>query len=222
MRRILLLAAMLLTAVFAGARDYSPTTTWPYAYPDFAPGYVTIHGGTVKTMIVNINIVWGSLHYLEDDFIKETHDVKAVKIGSDQYVNAVGKLMKVLASSDKGYVVEGVEVDIAALNSTGAAYGSSSTTLGTMNLSSLEGIGATNSSSALNHMEIRANKDSGQILPLIRKKYIFAGGRLVYATKKDVSNAVGAPALKAFLKENKVKWNNAESLLQLLPLFVSE
>lgn len=222
MKRILLLAALLLSAGFAGARDYSPTTTWPYAYPDFSAGYVTIHGGTVKTMIVNINIVWGSLHYLEDDFIKETHDVKAVKIGSDQYVNAVGKLMKVLASSDKGYVVEGVEVDIAALNSTGAAYGSSSTTLGTMNLSSLEGIGATNSSSALNHMEIRANKDSGQILPLIRKKYIFAGGRLVYATKKDVSNAVGAPALKAFLKENKVKWNNAESLLQLLPLFVSE
>lgn len=209
-------------ALTSAARDYSPTSTWPYAYPDFGAGYVTVSNGSVKTMIVNVNIAWSSLHFIENDLVKETHDVTSVKIQDDLYINIGGKLMKVLASSQQGFIVEGVEIDFAALNSSGAAYGASSTTLGTMSLSSLEGIGATNSSSSLNHMELKAGKEDGQVLPLIRKKYIFAKGKLVYATKKDVSNAVGKDELKQFLKEHKIKWKDPESLIQLVELFVSE
>lgn len=218
MKRILLIALLLLGALWAAAEDFNPTTTWPYAYAEFSPGYVTVSDGSVKTMLVNVNLVRGTLHFIDGEMIKETYDAVAVRIGDDQYLNVAGKLMKVLAQSESGCVLEGVEVDIATLNSTGGAYGASSSTLGTMALSSLEGIGATNSSSSLNHMELRAGKDSGQMLPLIKKKYLYAGGQPIYATKKDVGAAIGSDQLKAFLKTNKVKWSNPESLLSLTAL----
>ena len=130
--------------------------------------------------------------------------------------------MKVLAQNDNGYVAECVEVDMVRLNSTEAAYGSSSTTLGTMNLSSLEGIGATNSNSSLNHMELKNNKESGQTLPLIEKKYLFVNKKCIYATKRDVAEYVDAAAFKAFLKSNKVKWNNPQSLLGVVDFLAQQ
>ena len=65
-------------------------------------------------------------------------------------------------------------------------------------------------------MELKNSKEDGKILPLIQKKYLFVNGKIVYATRKDVQ-AVSDPAdLKAFLKENKIKWNNPQSLLTVV------
>lgn len=219
MKKIFILAAAAFAAISVSARDYSPTTTWPYANPDFESGQITLFSGAVKAAIVNVCLAKSTLHYLDGEFVKETFDVRQVTVGGDIFVNVAGKLMRVLAHSDKGYVVEGVEIDFGRLNSTGAAYGSSSTTLGTMNLSSLEGIGATNSNSSLTHMELKAGKEGGAILPLNRKKYLYVGGKAVYATKKDVGEAVGKDRLKAYLKDHKVKWNDASSLIALVELF---
>ena len=220
MKRFIFLAATLLLSVQAAfADDYSPTTTWPYAYEDFSAGYITLSDGSVKTLLVNVNLVKETLHFIDGEMIKETYDLVSVKIGDDLWVNAGGRIRKVLAKGEDGCIVEAIDVDYATLNSTGGAYGSSSTTLGTMALTSLEGIGATNSSTSLNHMELKASKNNGQILPLVRKKYIFAGGKCIFATRKDISEEVGADAVKTFLKTVKVKWNSPESLLQLLPLF---
>ena len=203
---------------FAEEDEYLPTTTWPYVYQDFSAGYVTLTDGSVKTLLVNVNLVRETLHFIDGELIRETFDFVSVKIGDDLWVNAGGRVRKVLARDENGFVVEGIDVDYATLNATGGAYGSSSTTLGTMALTSLEGIGATNSSSTLNHMELKASKNNGQILPLIKKKYLFTEGKCIFAIRKDLSDEVGADAVKAFLKTVKVKWNSPESLLQLLPL----
>ena len=221
MKKFFLLTALMLCGIstFAQEDEYLPTTTWPYVYQDFSAGYVTLTDGSVKTLLVNVNLVRETLHFIDGEMIRENFDIVSVKIGDDLWVNAGGRVRKVLARNENGFVVEGIDVDYATLNSTGGAYGSSSTTLGTMALTSLEGIGATNSSSSLNHMELKASKNNGQILPLIKKKYIFAEGKFIFATRKDISEEVGADAVKAFLKTVKVKWNSPESLLQLLPLF---
>jgi hypothetical protein len=220
MKKFLLLTVLMLCgfSAFAEEDEYLPTTTWPYVYQDFSAGYVTLTDGSVKTLLVNVNLVRETLHFIDGEMIRETFDIVLVKIGEDLWVNAGGRVRKVLASNENGFIVEGIDVDYATLNSTGGAYGSSSTTLGTMALTSLEGIGATNSSSSLNHMELKASRNNGQILPLIKKKYIFTEGKCIFATRKDVSEEVGADAVKTFLKTVKVKWNSPESLLQLLPL----
>ena len=213
-------ASLLCIAAFAD--DYTPTTTWPYIYEDFTPGEIITTAGGKKNLKMNISLAKANVHFIDGEMINELSnlDIASVKIGSDTYVNAAGRLMKVLAENENGCVVEGYDVDFAKLNSTGGAYGSSSNTLGTMNLSSLEVIGATSSGQggSVNHMELKANKEVGQTLPLISKKYIFANKRTVPANKTEIGDLVGKDNLKAFLKTNKVKWNDAWSLLQIVDL----
>ena len=129
--------------------------------------------------------------------------------------------MKVLASSERGFVAEEVLVDIARLNTTGGAYGSSSNSIATQALSSLEGIGGTRTN--MNHMELKNSKDEGSVLPVIVKKYLVFPGYVVYATKNDVSKLVGIDKnqFNAFVKENKIKWKDDQSLIKVLD-YVSE
>ncbi|MBQ9462753.1 MAG: hypothetical protein IJU68_03755 [Bacteroidales bacterium] len=225
MKRIIVTIACAFTALSVWAQSYSsPTTTWPYQYADFTEGEILMQNGAKKTATLNVCLVHSTLHYIEKDFIKElpSSGVFSARIGEDYFINAAGRLMKILAQDDNGYVAEATEIDIAKLNSTEAAYGSSSTTLGTMALSSLEGIGATNSNSSLNHMELKNSKEDGKTLPLIQKKYLFVNGKCIYATKKDVSAVVDAAAFKSFLKENKVKWNNPQSLLGVVDFIAKQ
>lgn len=124
--------------------------------------------------------------------------------------------MKVMARSDNGFIAKETLIDMAALNATGGAYGSSSNSIATQALSSMEGIGGTRSN--MNHMELKNSKDEGQILPLKEKMFLVLPSAVVYAAKKDVSAVYGVDkkALNSFLKENKVKWNDPDSLLVLL------
>lgn len=218
MKRLTTILACALLSFAAAAQSYSPTTTWPYMYPDFTEGEILAQDGSRKAALLNVSLVHSTLHFIDKEFIKEVPSgtVFSVRIGSDYYINAGGRLMKILAQNDNGYVAESTEIDIVKLNSTDAAYGSSSTTLGTMALSSLEGIGATNSSTNINHMELKNGKEDGKTLPLIQKKYLFVKGNIVYAAKKDVSEVSDPAELKAFLKANKIKWNNPQSLLTVV------
>lgn len=218
MKRFIVACIVMLAALQSSAQHYAPTTTWPYLYPDFTQGeLLTQDGKSIKTEL-NVHVLRATLHYIDGDFIKELAPgtIFSASIGGDTYINAGGRMMKVLARNDNGYVAECSEVDIVKLNSTDAAYGSSSTTLGTMSLSSLEGIGATNSSTNINHMELKNSKENGKTLPLITKKYIFVNRMCIYATKRDVLEVVEPAGFKAFLKANKVKWNDPQSLLSVV------
>ena len=212
-----------LTAAYAG--DYVPTSTWPYLYEEFEDGQVLLREGTKKDVKLNLHLFRSSIHYIDDGMIKELSPmfVASARIGDDYFIQAGGSIKKILTSNENGYVVEGVEIDLARLNETGGAYGSSSTTVSTSAYSSLEGIGGTNSSTNINHMELKNNKDKGKILPLVFKKYIVVGGKCLYATKKNVSEVVSdKKAFNAYLKENKVKWNDPVSLLQIVNYFANE
>lgn len=221
MKRLIVIAAALLATATAFAQ-YEPTTTWPYIYPDFTSGTLKMNGGSDKEGLYNIDLANNTLHFIDGELIKEASklEVFSVQIGEDVFVNAGGRMMKLLAKNDNGYVAQGTEVDVVKLNSTGAAYGSSSSSVGTASYSSLDGIGGNRTN--MNHMEIKSNKDSGQTLPIIKKLYIVTGGKVIYATKKDVSEAVDADALKAFLKENKVKWTDPQSLMPVIDFIANQ
>lgn len=221
MKRFFSMAALLLLS-FSLSAQYAPSTSWPYIYDNFTKGTLKMPVGHEKEGEFNVQLISGTLHYIDGNMIMEASpaDVFSVRIGSDYYVNAGGRLMKVLAKNDNGFVAKSFEVDMAALNSTGGAYGSSSTTLGTMALSSLEGIGGGRTN--MNHMELKANKENGKTLPVLEKMYLVAGGTVIFATRKDVAEYVGEDAMKAFLKASKVKWNNPQSLLPVLDLIANK
>lgn len=219
MKKINLIWAILLASVTVGkAQSYTPTTTWPYYLQEFQAGVLkTSPTDPEREGLYNISYKDKRLHYIDGEYIKTLllKDMAFVQIGNEIFQSINGFMVKVLAKSEKCLVIEDSDIDYAALNNTGGAYGSSSTTIGTMALSSAEGIGATNSSSNMNHMELKLSKESGKILPLIVKKYIVVKGRRIYATKRDFLNVPGLDRdkAKAFLKENKIKWNNIQSLL---------
>lgn len=225
MRKIVI-AALAALSISLGAKaqdDHEPKTSWPYLYAEFSSGTYTDKVGREQEGRFNVNVINGRLHYISGETINEAlpGEAFAVQIGQDCFVNQRLRMMQVLAKNDNGLVVLDREVDYVALNSTGGAYGSSSSTLGTRALSSVEGIAGA-SYIGMNHMELRAAKAGGQTIPLIEKLYIVAGGRVVYATKKDVTeNTADAAALKQFFKECKVKWKDPQSLLQVVDFLAS-
>ena len=200
------------------AQDSEPTTTWPYIYSDFKSGELKPLSGAPIQGAFNIHVLESRLHFIEDGMIREMKpsEVLSVKVGDDYFASVSGKMMKVLAKSDNGLIAEEVLVDVARLNTTGGAYGSSSNSIATQALSSLEGIGGTRSN--MNHMELKNAKDEGSPLPVIVKRYLVFPGYVVYATKADVSKLVGIDKdeLNSFIKENKIKWKDENSLIKML------
>ncbi|MGN0201748.1 MAG: hypothetical protein ACI399_02435 [Candidatus Cryptobacteroides sp.] len=214
-RKFIAAAAAFVLAVMSLPAQ-TPTTTWPYLYGEFTDGVVCLSKKGEIEGKFNICLDGCVLHFIDKDMVKShsSAEVLSVRIGKDIFQNVYGRLLKVLDMSDKCLIVQENEIDFASLNSTEAAYGSSSTTLGNMSLSSAEGIGGTNTSASLNHMELKHNRDQGKELPLIVKNYIFVKGRKIFCTKKDVLEiAPDKDSMKQFLKENPVKWKEPHSVL---------
>ena len=217
-RTIIAILLLCLSLGCMSAQNHKPTTTWPYLYADFQPGELKKTTGAPIEGTYNIHIYQGTLLFNEDGMIREvlSSQVFSLKIGMDYYANVGGTMMKVLARSDNGFIAQETLADIAALNSTGGAYGSSSNSISTQALSSLEGIGGSRSN--MNHMELKNSKDEGQVLPVKDKLYLVMDHAVVFAAKKDVTELYGIDkkAVNAFIKENQIKWKDPQSLIVLL------
>ncbi len=218
MKRAFLSIMLGVAATLCFAQNYEPTTTWPYLNDDFQAGQIVGNDGKNVKGLYNVHLLHGRLHFIEGDMIREVSpaEVSMLYIGKDVYRNVGGTMMEVLAQSENGFVVRKYEVDVVRMNSTGGAYGSSSSTLATQNVSSLDAIGATGVS--VNHMNLKNSKDDGSTLPLIKKTYLVFGGNVVYASKKDVLDVPGVDkdAFNVFLKENRIKWKDPQSLIMVL------
>jgi hypothetical protein len=68
------------------------------------------------------------------------------------------------------------------------------------------------------HMEIMQNREFGKKVKIKEEYFVVIDGNAVKATKKEVTEAVGADkaaAFKQFLKKNKINWKDEQSLLKL-------
>lgn len=206
------------TIIYTGLNAQNCTTMWPYLYPDFQEGTIYFVNGQQSVQKVNIHVIKSTLHFLDQNDIKEaiTKDVILVEIGNNVFYSKNGQMMKVLKSNDKGFVALVQEGDLeSVLNEGTAAYGASSNSSAVKKLSSIDIGGKT----IINHMEIKQNKDSGKELPLIDKYYIATKANVYPAIKSSLEEAL-PPAkkaeLKPFLKKNKIQWKNPESLILLI------
>lgn len=226
MKKFVTIVALMFLSLFSmRAEDYAPTSTWPYVYEDFAGGVLVFRDGQRRSGSFNIVLTDSKLHYIDGDMVNEARmfDVAEVSIGEDVYVNLGGKLYKILSRNDAALVVEGSEIDYAKLNSSEGAYGSSTASVSTQSLSSLEGIGGGRTN--MNHMALRQSKEEGKTLPLIVKKYVVVDGLPVFASKRDVLAFAERKGHKSevasFIKTNKTKWKSTASLQQLADYLVS-
>ena len=220
MTRLFTFMLSIMSFVCLTAQDYIPTTTWPYLYQDFMSGTIIMQSGATSNGVFNIHLGDSKVHFLEKDIIKELSvtDFAELDIAGDKFICASGKILRVLAESEKGKVVESVSIDQVALNSQSGAYGSSGSTIATSRYSSLEGIGTAHVN--MNHMELRASKDDGESIPLVRKLCLVVRGQIYVANKKAIADSGIATKdeQKAFYKTHKIKWKDPQSLLQIVSL----
>ncbi len=220
MKRQIILFCLFVFAIFVNAQTFEPTTKWPYLYKDFQSGTIFLSKGTKTTMTVNVHLLKSSLQYLKDELIyqADSKDVIRVEIGADQFIYIDGELAKILEKNGKNYLLSITKGDFDALTSGTGAYGTSAQSSATTDLSSMEIGGLSN----MNHKQLVFEKEDGKILPLKTEYYFVIDGKPVLASKKEIIDFVDVQKkaqLNTFLKENRIKWKNKESLSKLLLFF---
>lgn len=222
MKKLLFIFVSVLTALSAFAQDYEPTANWPYLYPDFKEGVMMVGNKPSKARF-NIHLNLGALHYVDKGTIKEAviAGVMDLTIGEDQFRNVGGKMLRVLAKTENGYVVEETKGNYSAIIREDGAYGTSSlnsTTTRTYLYN--QNVVNTYNGYLLTDVyeDLLAMKDDSETLPVLTQIYLVVGQTQVHANKKSVSalDGVDKKAFTSFLKSNKIKWDNVDDLVKVL------
>lgn len=220
MKKLLLLCIAAFAAAVAVAQNVSPTVNWPYMYPDFVEGEMEKMGGQIEKGRYNIHLNVGALHYLNDGTIKEhpTVGVKSMTIGDDVYRNVGGKMLKVLAQTEGGFVVMETLANFTGIISRDGAYGGAvanrdKTFSHQENNGSFNGYLVTD-----NYKDLIAIKDDSDKVPVTRKIFIVIGHQMIFANKSTVIDMTGVDkkAFSAFLKSNDIKWKDPEDLVKII------
>lgn len=207
MKRGILLFLFLLFAFGATAQDESPTVNWPYLNPDFVEGEMIQVGGKKVSGVFNIHLGRGALHFVTDGVISEASaaEILSVTIGNEEFTNVGGKIMKVLARSESGFVVEEKLADYSAVVRNDGAYGGA----------------LSNAAKGFSYDENYVNygylvtdkyedlysiKNQAEELPVTVKRYLMLDGIPVLATRKNVSDLenIDKKDLSNFLKVEKI------------------
>lgn len=206
------------TIAFLAHAQIEAYTTWPYLYPDFQQGTLTLSNGQHRVMPINIHLLKGDLHFVDDKGMIQmapAGQFSSVQIGEDFFRRVNGYLMQITPGPDENNFVAVRRIaDLQSLNETGGAYGTPATTASTQKITSIDMPGFVNT----NHMEQMKQRESGKKLKIKAEYYVVIDGKAIKATKKEFSEAMGAEraaAFKSFLKQNKINWKDEQSLLKL-------
>ena len=225
MKKFLFMCAGTLVAVAAFAQE--PTTNWPYLYPEFKEGELNVRSKTEKALF-NIHVALGALQYVEDGSIKEANILNATTlvIGNDVFRNVAGKMLKVLARAQGGYIVEETRATYSAVVRNDGAYGTTalnSTTTKTF-LYNENAINQYNGYLMTDvYKDLLAMRDDAEKLPVRKNLYIVIGMDQIPADKKSVASLSGLDkkALKAFLKSEKIDWNEIGDLVKVIDYIIA-
>lgn len=220
--RTLLATALVCCAATLSAQNgrYTPLTSWPYLYEDFLPGRLTTYQGkSVSYDSLNVNLISGRAHYIQDGKIMETeiNTVALLVIGGDSFVRASGRLAKVLRNTEGGgAVVQSITVDTDAMSRADIGYGKSA-------IASTQNVSITAISGDMDYSVHRSldvvmrDRHSGQKLAIRTIDGLFYKGSFIPGSRTDVLAIPGIDkdAVKAFLKNEKIKFSKTDDLARL-------
>ena len=218
MKRSLFIISLLCLTLIVKAQ-YEPNTTWPYIYKNFTEGTAYSSDNTKSTLQMNIHLAGNVLHYIgKDDRIYRADDNKItrVEIGGDAYLFINHQPMQLIGTHGNNVLLKLQDADFSRMQSAGGgAYGSDANTLATSQKSSLD-LGGLNTPELA---KMLLEKEDGAIIPLVTRYYFIIGDKRIEASKGSVEKLIGEARekdFKAFLKTNKIKWKNEESLMKIL------
>lgn len=219
----ILLGALLVLPVFS--QEYEPRETWPFLYETFQNGATRTRDGSLTTEArFNVAVHDGSLMFVgKDDTIMKADmtRVYTARVGEDVFVNAGGRMYKVLSELDCGEVLLGTEIDVDKQNQVKIGYGISSSTASAQGVSLLMDGRFDTANKNLQQTEL--DKYRGEPLPVKETIYLRLGIQLIPASRQEILNLPGMDkkAANAFFKQEKIKWRETASLEKVL-VFVHE
>lgn len=228
MRKLLFFCLSLLLAVPILAQEEGPTANWPYLYPEFKEGVLQVRSKTEKALF-NIHLDLGALHYVQNGIIKEANTMNAtiLVVGDDLFRNVGGKMLKVMAQSQGGYVVQEVRANYGAVVRDDGSMGTTalnSTTTKTFlyNQNVINGYNGYLLTDV--YADLLAMKDNSEKLPMRESLYLIIGLEQIPAERKAVAALEGLDkkAFKAFLKSEKIEWDDPQDLVKVLDFITSD
>ncbi len=208
-----------LFAVLSWCQSYAgePTTVWPYLYDDFVEGTIYNNKGEWSQAKVNVHLLRNDLHYVyKGQIYKAEYQNEVTRIVLSDSVNLVrcdNHFIEVLGETPQAIVGRRTTGDYDRLTQGSGAYGTSSSTAATDNLTSAPFVNTPS------YQLISDERENGQILPVTVRYCFVINNELVWANKKAISRLLPESERKAFdsfLKTNKIKWKNPDSLRKVL------
>ncbi len=207
------------------AAEYVPTTSWPYIYEEFIPGRILTHqGGSISYDKLNVNLVSGRVHYVENGVIMQAdlNTIALLVIGDDSYMCVGGRMLRVLKNSQHSAVLLRITIDTDAMNSADIGYGKSS-------IASTSNLSLSALSSGMDYSVNRSLDDllkertSGEPLVLREVQGVYYKGTFVPASRVDVLKIPGIDknAVKQYLKTEKIKFSKIDDLAKLADFLYS-
>ena len=217
----------MLMSVSAFAQEESPTANWPYLFPDFVEGELLRTNRQSNKALFNIHLNHSELHYVDDGKIRrvDTWGVLGLRVGDDLFRLVEGRAVKVLAEAVGGSVVQESRGNYASIVRDDGAYGTSSLSSTTTKTYLYNGNAINQYDGYLltdDYKDLHAMKNQSEKLPVRTNKFLVIGNRLIPANKQSVAaiEGVDKKAFSAFLKAEKIKWNDVQDLVKVVD-FVS-
>lgn len=209
----------------AFSQSFSPRETWPFLYEEFMSGATRTKDGVLVTESrFNITAHDGALLYIgkDENIMKaDMSRVYTAKLGEDVYLNNSGKMYKLLSELDCGAVLMGTEINVEEQSKVSIGYGINSSTASAQSLTIL--MDGRFDTLGKNLQQTENEKNTGEILPLRERYFLFFEERLIPAKKQEILDMPGIDkkATKAFFKQEKIRWKDTASLEKVL-VFLSE
>ena len=153
-------------------------------------------------------------------------DIAVLFIGDDVFRNVGGKMLKVLAETEGGFVVKESKGNFASVVKNEGAFGTTalnSTTTRTF-LYNENAVNAYNGYLMTDvYKDLLAMKDDSESLRVTENLYMVIGYEQIPANKNSVKalDGIDKKAFSAFLKSNKIKWDNPQDLIKVIEYLIS-
>ncbi len=207
---------MLCSTATALASDYEPTEGWPYLYYDFTPAIVYYHNMPAAAADINVHLVNNTLHFINGENIMVVNN--AQRIDSVVCENKIVLLRKgnlyieKLAETQHVTIGRSCEADLEAMSNGNGAYGLTTSTAATQNISSFSNHG---NIAAQRYIDMKAERSNSRVLPTTVRLCFVIDNNICHATKRGINSILTHDEQKkfgTFLKSNKIKWKDLESL----------
>lgn len=216
MKKFIIATIIASMATMGYAREYEPTEGWPYLFEDFVEGIVYYDNGKAESAPLNVHLLSNVLHFSDGEnimVVKDAANIDSVVCGNIKFLRRANLYVWQLHQTPRIVIGQTNQCEVNYINDTGGAYGISTTSASTQNVASFSDHG---NMAALRYREMKENHKNTHSLHVTQQIiFIIDDREICNANKKGVNDILDKEQkklFKEFLKENKIKWKELDSL----------